>query len=113
MLTFRSARALQTFPSVPGRSSRRIVNSLLTGMVRTSLSICSGKSRGVLRGGTSKNATPVCGWLQGFALDHFRIGGTSVCNTYGTYHALPVPWSLATDGGTTAPGLLFSADDWT
>jgi hypothetical protein len=33
---------LQRFPSVPGRSSKRIVNSLMTGMAGTSLRCTSG-----------------------------------------------------------------------
>src|ERR1700682_2928818 len=37
MLTLCSARAWQSLPRVPGRSSKRIVNSLLVGMVGTSL----------------------------------------------------------------------------
>src|SRR6266849_1100451 len=37
MLTLCSARAWQSLPSVPGRSSKRIVNSLAVGMVGTSL----------------------------------------------------------------------------
>src|SRR6266849_4674055 len=36
MFTLRSARARQTFPSVPGRSSISTVNSLVTGMAETS-----------------------------------------------------------------------------
>src|SRR6266404_4316097 len=37
MLTLCSARPWQSLPSVPGRSSKRIVNSLVVGMVGTSL----------------------------------------------------------------------------
>src|SRR5216683_2704449 len=42
MLTLCSARAWQSLPSVPGRSSKRIVNSLVVGMVGTSLRCTSG-----------------------------------------------------------------------
>src|SRR5260370_38448184 len=43
MLTSCSARAWQSLPSVPGRSSRRIVNSLLIRMLGTSFCRTSGK----------------------------------------------------------------------
>src|SRR5260370_2738098 len=42
MLMLCSARGWQSLPSVPGRSSKRIVNSLLVGMVGTSLRCTSG-----------------------------------------------------------------------
>jgi len=37
-----------------------------------------------------------------FSRDHLRTGETSVRNAYGTYHILPVPWSLAPDSGRHA-----------
>src|SRR5207245_2881941 len=40
MFTLRSARALQTFARVPGRSSVRMVNSLVVGMWGTSFVDC-------------------------------------------------------------------------
>src|SRR6267143_5354276 len=59
MLTFCSARAWQSLPSVPGRSSKRIVNSLAMGMVGTSLRCTSWMSwKGPARSNDVSNPTP-------------------------------------------------------
>src|ERR1700676_386184 len=62
MLTFCSARAWQSLPSVPGRSSKRIVNSLLIGIIGTSLRKPRGWAGKFLRG---ENPTPVTYLYQG------------------------------------------------
>src|ERR1700730_1781279 len=62
MLTFCSARAWQSLPSVPGRSSRRMVNSLLIGIIGTSLRKPRGRAGKFLRG---ENPTPVTYLYQG------------------------------------------------
>src|SRR5580704_14690234 len=49
MLMFLSARAWHSFPSVPGLSSWRTVNSLAIGMVGTSLTCTSGRAGKFLR----------------------------------------------------------------
>src|SRR5258708_5467509 len=59
MLTLCSARAWQSLPSVPGRSSKRIVNSLLVGMVGTSLRCTSGMGwKGPAKSNDVSNPTP-------------------------------------------------------
>src|SRR2546427_10507586 len=50
MLMSCSARAWQSLPSVPGRSSKRMVNSLVIGMVGTSFRRTSGTAGKFLRG---------------------------------------------------------------
>src|SRR5260370_23657610 len=49
MLALCSAGAWQSLPSVPGRSSKRIVNSLVVGMVGTSFGVPAGWAGKVLR----------------------------------------------------------------
>jgi len=44
MLTSSWARAWQSLPSVPGRSSRRIVNSFAVGILRNLLQLCVGNA---------------------------------------------------------------------
>src|SRR5216683_7403595 len=66
MLTFCSARAWQSLPSVPGRSSKRIVNSLLVGMVGTSLRCTSGMGwKGPARSYDVSHPTPTTCLHQG------------------------------------------------
>src|SRR6266849_9938863 len=66
MLTLCSARAWQSLPSVPGRSSKRIVNSLLVGMVGTSLRCTSGMGwKGPARSNDVSNPTPATCLHQG------------------------------------------------
>src|SRR5437879_6173611 len=66
MLTLCSARAWQSLPSVPGRSSKRIVNSLLVGMVGTSLRCTSGMGwKGPARSNDVSNPTPTTCLHQG------------------------------------------------
>src|SRR6266404_811388 len=66
MLTLCSARAWQSLPSVPGRSSKRIVNSLVVGMVGTSLRCTSRMGwKGPARSNYVSNPTPATRLHQG------------------------------------------------
>src|SRR5215472_133127 len=110
MLTLCSARAWQSLPSVPGRSSKRIVNSLLVGMVGTSLRCTSGMGwKGHVRSNDAWNPTPAMQTHSRLLLDGTNgllspIGEVTFYFTSGnpTYQALglfpscpsSVTWSL-------------------
>src|SRR5712692_6721587 len=66
MFTLASARARQTFPSVPGRSSIKTVNSLIIGMVGTSFTSTSSEKQDASRseGGFDVHHTPDAVSLQ-------------------------------------------------
>src|SRR5215470_12475725 len=87
MFTPRSARARQSFPRVPGRSSRRMANSLLVGML---LDLLKKRSKNGARSWQAETGCPdliigeivhpVGDWSQGVQLlDHTEATELTLC----------------------------------